>query len=347
MTLSAPPQLASLVFSPEELDEVKAPGRILSLELELSRACNLRCTYCYASSGEALQDELSQSEILTAITNASLLGARNISILGGGEPLLYPGLKNILDHILSRGLRTIIFTNGTLLDGAWADYFTRQRIPVVIKLNSLDAHVQDALVQQPGTAAQIKQAFQLMMDRGAHRQGLLGAETIICQQNLNNIPDIWRFCRENTIIPYVEVLTDQGRASLHNLSVSPRELQTLFHALLHLDQSQYGFTWRPHPPIAAQRCNRHDYSVVLTSTGEIYPCTGINLPIGNIRQQDLQQILTNSAVLRDLKTLPNSLKGPCRECELTDECYGCRGHAYQTSGDYLGTDTSCWRHSSC
>ena len=38
-------------FSPEEIAATRARKGLLSMELELSRECNLRCVYCYASSG--------------------------------------------------------------------------------------------------------------------------------------------------------------------------------------------------------------------------------------------------------------------------------------------------------
>ena len=56
-----------LEFSREEIDQALADKKILSLELELTHACNLRCIYCYAESGKALENELSYSEIIDAV----------------------------------------------------------------------------------------------------------------------------------------------------------------------------------------------------------------------------------------------------------------------------------------
>ena len=86
-------------FSPQEIAETRARNGLLSLELELSRACNLRCIYCYASSGQPLAGELSLAEILGVIDQAEALGARKIIVLGGGEPLIYPHLLEVLQYI--------------------------------------------------------------------------------------------------------------------------------------------------------------------------------------------------------------------------------------------------------
>ena len=101
-----------LEFSQEEIAEARARRGLLSLELELSRACNLRCIYCYASSGLPMENELSLPEILNVVDQAVALGARKIIILGGGEPLLYPGLFELGQQITELGFPWGMVTNG-------------------------------------------------------------------------------------------------------------------------------------------------------------------------------------------------------------------------------------------
>jgi radical SAM protein with 4Fe4S-binding SPASM domain len=70
----------------------------------------------------------------------------------------------------------------------------------------------------------------------------------------------------------------------------------------------------------------------------------VNIAIGNIREQKLQDIIKDSEILQDLKDHIHTIKGPCRSCEKADMCYGCRGAAYQVTGDYLASDPLCWRN---
>jgi predicted hotdog family 3-hydroxylacyl-ACP dehydratase len=49
-------------------------------------------------------------------------------------------------------------------------------------------------------------------------------------------------------------------------------------------------------------------------------------------------------VVQDLKNYKEMIKGPCGECEKLDECYGCRGTAFQMTGDYLASDPLCWNN---
>jgi radical SAM protein with 4Fe4S-binding SPASM domain len=68
------------------------------------------------------------------------------------------------------------------------------------------------------------------------------------------------------------------------------------------------------------------------------------VPLGNIREDKLGDILCRSQLVRDLKNFRQTIKGPCRSCEKADQCYGCRGAAYQMTGDYLASDPLCWKN---
>jgi radical SAM protein with 4Fe4S-binding SPASM domain len=74
------------------------------------------------------------------------------------------------------------------------------------------------------------------------------------------------------------------------------------------------------------------------------PCVGLNVPLGNIRKRGLKEILSESRLLKDLKNHRQTIKGPCRTCDKAEQCYGCRGAAYQMTGDYLASDPLCWRN---
>lgn len=90
-----------------------------------------------------------------------------------------------------------------------------------------------------------------------------------------------------------------------------------------------------------QKCRRPWFSCVIDSQGDVFLCPGLNIPIGNIRHTALRDILKDSEVLEDLNANPRMIKGPCRTCEASETCFGCRGAAYHLTGDYLGSDPSC------
>jgi MoaA/NifB/PqqE/SkfB family radical SAM enzyme len=95
---------------------VSSPGlgqRIIQVHPTLT--CNLRCTHCYSASGPNLRGELDLDLLRDALTDAAALGYKAVAV-SGGEPLAYRSLVPLLEHARGVGLRTLVTTNGTLLD---------------------------------------------------------------------------------------------------------------------------------------------------------------------------------------------------------------------------------------
>ena len=338
-------QLYNMEFTEAEIGEAAAANRLLSMEIEFSRACNFRCAYCYQAERTAAADEMTLEESRDVLLQARELGARKIIILGG-EPSIYPHLVEMLRFLGRQGFEVEIFTNGSGISPALAQILAEERVRVVVKMNSRSEAVQDRLAGKKGAFGIIDTAFANLRRAGYPcNQLFLAASTVICRQNLGELPDLWRWLRKRGIEPYFEVLTPQANA-LENrwLNVGPDELRRLFHRLAAIDREQFGRSWDPQPPLIGNRCMRHQVSCVVTANGQVMPCVGVTIPLGSIREQPLADILRHQVVC-DLKNYRQMIKGPCRTCEKSDECYGCRGAAYQMTGDYLASDPTCWRNS--
>ena len=157
---------------------------------------------------------------------------------------------------------------------------------------------------------------------------------------------MWQWLREENIEPYFEVITPQANALENSwLGVEPQELKELFGKLSAIDQEKFNRNWEPQPPLVGNKCMRHQVSCVVTAVGDVMPCVGVTIALDNIRHNKLAHILKNSEVINNLKNYRTMIKGECRSCEKAAECYGCRGAAYQLTGDYLASDPTCWRNS--
>ena len=334
-----------LGFADDEIARCFQRKGLLSIELEFTRKCNLRCLYCYANAGEAAENELRADEIKSVILQAKEMGAKKIVLLGGGEPVIYQGLTDIIRYIQSLGLQQVLFTNGTLLNGEIADFLFQHEVLVVIKSNSMRPEVQDTLAGVKGIFKSIRRGLRHLLEAGYPGKGTtLGLQTVICRQNIAELPSMWIWARERGIIPYFEILTAQGRAKENSsLEVSVAGIRDLFDELEEIDREQFGIIWKSRPTIAAFSCKRHLYSCLINSQGFVQPCTGIDLPVGSIREKPLKEILQNSPVIMNLRNIYEKIEGPCKTCEYNCECYGCRGNAYQITGNYLASDPTCWR----
>lgn len=338
-------QIYNLEFTGQEIRETVAAGKLLSMEIEFSRICNFHCSYCYVDERVAPETELSRDEIKNVILQAKKLGARKIIILGG-EPSIYPHLVEMLEFMAQENLDIEMFTNGSGIDPALAEVLAGKKVRVALKLNSQDETVQDQLAGKKGAYQIIQNALKNLKSAGYPSKGLfLAVSTVICKQNIDELPTLWQWLRQQTIEPFFEVITPQANAHENNwLRVDSSELKELFTQLLRIDQEQFNQSWDPQPPLVGNKCMRHQVSCVVTATGDVMPCVGVTIVLDNIRNASLEHILKNSTVINDLKNFREMIKGKCHDCEKASECYGCRGAAYQLTGDYLASDPTCWRN---
>ena len=335
---------SELGFTPAEIAQCVAREGLLSLELEFTKKCNLRCSYCYASAGDARDGELSFPELISVVDQARALGAEKIVLLGGGEPFLFPHITEVIKHIHALGLAQAVFTNGTLLTRERCRFLYAHRVTVAVKCNSLRPAVQDELVGVRGAHRLMGRGLRLLMESGYPGEDrALCIQSVVCRQNQDEIEAMWLWARERRITPYFEVLTNQGRARQNpDLTLSPAEIHTVFDRLSEIDRERFGTRWIPRPPIAGFTCRRHLYSCLVNSQGFVQPCTGVDVAVGNIREKPLAAILRESGMIRDLRQIYQRIDPGCQACRFAGECYGCRGSAYQATGDPLGADPDCW-----
>ena len=86
------------------------------LQFQVTNACNLRCAYCSACSGQARPNELTLDQVKSVIDEAISLNP-NIQIsFTGGEPLIVPWLFDAIDYARSKSrLRPGLLSNLLLL----------------------------------------------------------------------------------------------------------------------------------------------------------------------------------------------------------------------------------------
>jgi len=337
------PHRGDFEFAPEEIEWAVRNHKLLSLEIEISQACNFRCIYCYNSSGVGARDHLDLDEAFDAIRQAKDLGARLVVILGG-EPMILPSIMNVVEFIHEQGLRTQVFTNGTDISPERARRLRELNVGVVVKMESLDREVYESLTGIEGSYDIMRYALGNLRGAGyPASDALLGCSAVITRKNLKELPDMWRWLRDRNISPYFEMLTPQGAAAEHAwLNPTIEENRDVFYAIAEIDRTEYGIEWDPQPPLVGNRCMRHRFSCMVNSSGDVVPCVGVPTPVGSIRKSSLKEILETSTLIDDLRHYQEKIKGPCRDCEKLDRCYGCRGSAYNLTGDCLASDPSCW-----
>ena len=108
--------------------------------ITVNRACNFRCSGCYAkNTGYGLKQSMS-FELSKKIANlVSSLGISRITIIGG-EPTLWNNLSNFNKFCIDKGLQTRIVTNAMRFgdDNFWLDYTKSPNTRAGVSIKAFD-----------------------------------------------------------------------------------------------------------------------------------------------------------------------------------------------------------------
>ncbi len=119
MSQSRPRQLGNLLLNGAEakLGRSRIRSRPIFLDLVLTRACNLACTFCIAAPTLRPARWLSW-DLYQRIAAELFPYAAGVRFCSGGEPLLYPQVREALALARRHRVPTDLLSNGMLLDAA-------------------------------------------------------------------------------------------------------------------------------------------------------------------------------------------------------------------------------------
>jgi len=335
----------SLVFDAEEIEAARKRGDLLSLDIELTKRCNLRCLYCYAAPGEKQKDELSFEELKNTIDEARGLGLRTLT-LTGGEPLLDEKYFDIATYAHECGLSVLLFTNGILITKEVAKKLLELRVSPCVKLDALSSATQDKLVGVKGALEKIKTGINNLISVG-YTTGYpaLSVNATVCRENIGEIPKVWDWARQHHIVPSLTRLQLMGRAQGRtDLMVSAEDLFHLYKKLSEIDKG-FGIDWEPTLPwVYGKACRRHYIGCFIDSQGYVQPCSGVPIKAGNVRKQGFREILRTAEIFKIARNLESHIEGACKTCQYRDQCYGCRSIAYFMNKSFTAADPLCWHY---
>jgi wyosine [tRNA(Phe)-imidazoG37] synthetase (radical SAM superfamily) len=88
----------------------------ISINLDLTSACNFSCPYCVDSRLINAGKSLTVEEVKKTIETLHSHGLRSVILIGGGEPTLHKDFEEIVRTLKSKGLQIGIVTNGSRLE---------------------------------------------------------------------------------------------------------------------------------------------------------------------------------------------------------------------------------------
>ena len=340
---------------------------------DITYACNLKCKHCYANAGKALNDELTTEEAKQVIDKFDRASVPIIAF-SGGEPLVRKDFLQITKYAHDKGIYVAVATNGTLITKKKAKEMKKAGIQYTqISLDGATAKTHDSFRGIKGVFEKTMKGIQNCVEEGF----FVNIATTATKYNYKEIPKIIDLCEKlgvNWFMAYNFVPTGRGAfISKNDLTPNEREelLKMLWDRLKKSGKINVLSTAPQFARVALQAEIGQDKKIVPTHfanpslsgklvglaefiggcgcgrfycairpQGNIEPCVFFPLTLGNIKNDDFEELWNNNKVFQDLRN-KDLLKPNCGKCDYRYYCGGCRARAYNYFGDYMAPDPGC------
>lgn len=299
---------------------------------EITSRCNLRCIYCFSSSGpDRPASEMDTDEAFTVIRR--LKDAEVLSVwIGGGEPLIRDDILRILKFLRRNDFFVQLSTNGILLHGKKelisqiSDLVDEVHIP-------LDGATPETHNKQRGGYRKVVEVIREFTNLD---KTLVSTGTVVTKINLGEIDSIIEQARSLGVNAWVwSPLFPIGRGeTLKHIMLTKEDLVYLYKKLTKIaEELKDELLILSHTPGVSitkmlkptARCGAAVYYIAIMPNGDVYPCGYFRWSewkLGNILHQDVETILnTPKAML--LREIDKHLDphGECTNCPLFKNAY--------------------------
>ena len=359
-------QKAGQLFSEDDYErftDMMKGAPIKSMCLHISHDCNLRCKYCFASTGDfgkgrkLMPVETGKKAIDFLLTHSG--NRHNLELdFFGGEPLMnWDAVKEIVDYARSKEeeynkkFRFTVTTNGVLLDDDSIDYINKEMKNVVLSLDGRKC-VNDNMrlaINGKGSYDVIVPKFQKLVEKRLqgdnkeyYARGTFTKNNLDFAQDVYHIADDLGF-DQLSVEPVIADASEPYAITEEDLPIIFAEYEKLavemirrkkeegrcfnfFHFMIDLDQG----------PCAIKRlrgCGCGNEYVSVTPDGDIYPCHQFvgndEWKMGNLDDETLDVEMKDKFACSNIYT-----KEGCKDCWCKFYCSGgCNANNYSFNKD--------------
>jgi radical SAM protein with 4Fe4S-binding SPASM domain len=139
--------------------------------LEVTGRCNEFCDHCYAdSSPQGTHGTMSVREWVSVLDQLADMGTLDVQFIGG-EPMLHPGLPELIEHAHGRGLGIEVFSNMTVIRESLWDVMQRYGVKLATSYYSDTAEDHDQVTRLRGSHKKTRANITKALDLGIELRG--------------------------------------------------------------------------------------------------------------------------------------------------------------------------------
>lgn len=325
--------------------------KFLSVQLDITNACNLNCLHCYQPHGMD-KDILSLSDwrrILDQYTElADKLYLKPHFGISGGEPTLSPLFIPVLAELNLRwpGVGVTILTNGTSLSDAVVSAMKCFGAVAQISVDGPDAARHD-VIRGPGSFDRAMKGIRSLNNSGVAVQ----LQAVLSKNTAAWIPEFFNTAANagaaamnfTRFVPQGKgkALQESGGDS----ALTALELRAAYQEILALSGkiSIPTATNLPLFALLSPSLGAHGKAgfqgLIIDCHGNLKVTSRADFKLGNILEQGLENLFLAHPVMKALRS--GAIEG-CGSCGFYDRCGGDRNASFVTYGSFLKKDPGCW-----
>ena len=323
----------------------------LSIQLDLTNACNLRCTHCYHKE-HLPKNEMSFEQwmsVLNAYDGLRIRLGKDPSILFcGGEPLLSEHFFPVLDAVRARwpGCPIAILSNGTLIGPKLFDDKNLANLHFQISFDGVDAATHDC-VRGVGSFERSIAGAGYLRARGVP----FSFQAVLSKRTSHFIPSFFTLAQTlgASEMNFARMVAVGNAAELmaHGAD-APLEGEVLRVALIAILEASKRTsiptnTAKPLFNIIDPTIGAPQYlgfqGIVVDPSGNMKVSSRTPTVLGNVLVDGLEKTFLRHEVMVGLRA--GKIEG-CANCAHFRKCGGDRNVAFAKTGSYFTKDPGCW-----
>jgi radical SAM protein with 4Fe4S-binding SPASM domain len=280
---------------------------LFSALVELTYRCNLDCVFCY-NDLELKGTPLTKEQYFRFFEDLREMQVLNL-ILSGGEPLAHPDFVALGERARQLGFVIRIKSNGHALRGALA-----QRIKEVIDPFIVELSLHGASPETHDRQTRVSGSFERLIHNVREMKGLgirLKLKAVLTCWNEEEMEQMFELADElETPIRFDPEVTprDDGDASTLSLAVSDKGLKRLYRLEV-ARAADVGLSPDEEIPTPARKhCGAGSSAIAVDPFGNIYPCVQWRRPVGNLHEQSIRDVWSNSFELSVIRKTSEDAK---------------------------------------